>query len=228
MRQLSIILSALAIMVLPVTSPASTTACSNQPEVEVIYAKTDAVQDICISSAKAIEILRSFGLAPKRQIVIEIIERDINHLGYMAYGSYNSRTDRIELMSYESILKRHRDPVMYDEFFDRIHYGGAIAHEIAHAVFHHHSLNMSPGPAPQEYLAHAVQLASLPKEKRDKIIARMNVAPWESGDAISDIYMAIEPTGFAVKSYLHLTNIDNQRVFIDTLLKSKWFYVYIP
>lgn len=228
MRQLSLFLSALAIMVLPLTSKASTTVCSNQPEVKVIYAKTGAVQDICVSSEKAVTILRSIGLAPKRQIVIEIIEKDINHLGYMAYGSYNSRTDRIELMSYESILNRHRAPVMYNESFDRIHYGGAIAHEIAHAVFHHHSLNMSPGPAPQEYLAHAVQLASLPKEKRDKIIARMDVASWEPGDAISDIYMAIEPTGFAVKSYLHLTTTDNQRAFIDTLLTSKWFYVYIP
>jgi hypothetical protein len=119
-------------------------------------------------------------------------------------------------------------PEMYGEFFDRVHYGGAIAHEIAHAVFHHHSLNMSPGPAPQEYLAHAVQLASLPKARRDEIITRMDSTSWESGDAISDVYMALEPTGFAVKSYMHLTTTENPLIFIDILLKSKWFYVYIP
>lgn len=228
MHQLSLFLTALAILALPMTATASAVVCPNQPEVKISYAQTAAVQDICIFSEKAIAILRVFGLTPKRQIVIEIIERDINHLGYMAYGSYNSHTDRIELMSYESILNHHREPLMYDEFFDEIHYGGAIAHEIAHAVFHHHSLNMSPGAAPQEYLAHAVQLASLPKERRDRIIARVDVTSWESGDAISDIYMAIEPAGFAVKSYLHLTTTENQRAFIDILLKSKWFYVSVP
>ena len=131
-------------------------------------------------------------------------------------------------MSYQSILNHHNDPVIYNEFFDLTDYGGAIAHEIAHAVFYQHSLNISPGPAPQEYLAHVVQLAVLPEERRNLIISKANVAAWESGDAISDIYMALEPTGFAVKSYKHLTSIANPKEFIDILLNSKWFYVYIP
>ncbi len=48
-----------------------------------------------------------------------------------------------------------------------------------------------------------------------------------SGDAISDIYMALEPGKFAVKSYKHLTTSEDPRAFIDILLNSKWFYVYI-
>jgi hypothetical protein len=204
------------------------TVCPNQPEVTVHSVNTDIVSGICNYSEKALAVLGGYGLFPERQIVIEIIEEEIDHRGYMAYGKYDSRSDRIEVMSYSSILNHHTEPKMYNEFFDLTHYGGAIAHEIAHAVFHQHSLNISPGPAPQEYLAHAVQLAVLPEGRRNAIISKANVAAWESGDAISDIYMALEPTGFAVKSYMHLKNTANPREFIDILLNSKWFYVYIP
>jgi hypothetical protein len=216
-------------IILPISTAFSAqTVCPNQPEVTVYSDDADVIPGICNSSEKALAVLSRYGLLPLHQIIIEIIEEEIDHRGYMAYGKYDSRSDRIELMSYKSILNHHKEPMMYNEFFDLTHYGGAIAHEIAHAVFHQHSLNISPGPAPQEYLAHAVQLAVLPENRRNTIISRANVAAWESGDAISDVYMALEPTGFAVKSYKHLTTTANPREFIDILLNSKWFYVYIP
>jgi hypothetical protein len=212
----------------PSTAFSGQNICLNVPYVTVYSDDDDIVPGICNSSEKALDVLSSYGLLPLRQIVIKIIEEEIDHRGYMAYGKYDSRTDRIALMSYRSILKHHKEPMMYNEFFDQTHYGGAVAHEIAHAVFYQHSLNISPGPAPQEYLAHAVQLSVLPENRRNTIIARANVSTWESGDAISDIYMALEPTGFAVKSYKHLVAMENPQEFIDILLNSKWFYVYIP
>ena len=228
MNALPLLALSIIITVTPIRGHAATAVCVSQPEVTINYADPSIIPELCDSSARALSILGDYGLVPRRQITIDIIESEINHLGYMAYGTYNSRTDRITLMSYEAILQKHEEPKMYGEFFDQAHYRGALAHEIAHAVFHHHSLNMSPGPAPQEYLAHAVQLASLPTEKRSEIINRMGSTSWESGDAISDVYMALEPTGFAVKSYMHLTTTDNPQAFIDILLNSKWFYVYIP
>ncbi|NIQ11651.1 MAG: hypothetical protein GWO23_19245, partial [Gammaproteobacteria bacterium] len=74
-------------------------------------------------------------------------------------------------------------PEMYGEPFDRIHYSGAIAHEIAHAVMLHNLLTKHISQAPQEYLAHATQLAVLPPDRRKKIVQKMDVGPWEPGDA---------------------------------------------
>ena len=130
-------------------------------------------------------------------------------------------------MSYRSIIYGYENPIMYYEFFDLEHYNGATAHEIAHAVFHHNTVNKSPGAAPQEYPANNVQLAVLPKDRREDSISRMNVSAWLSGDAISDIYMALEPVKFAVKSYKRLTTSEDPRAFIDILLNSKWFSYYI-
>ncbi len=61
-----------------------------------------------------------------------------------------------------------------------------------------------------------------------KSLQTIDIGPWESGDAISDIYMAIEPGKFAMKSHLHLTGMSDPTAFVDILLSSTWFYVYVP
>lgn len=227
MRQLICIISVLLFSFLP-GLVVQATICPNQPVVTVLAADEESESMICEASEQALELLARYQLAPKRQVVVEVIEEEINHLGYISFGSYDIREDKIQLMSYRSILANYADPTMYGEQFDRIHYSGAIAHEITHAVFHHHSTADAPGPAPQEYLAHAIQLLSLPEQRRNRVLQAHDESAWLSGDAISDIYMALEPGKFAVKSYRHLVTAKNPRGFIEILLNAKWFYVYIP
>lgn len=202
--------------------------CPNQSMVHVISEDDQSVSMICEASAHALNLLAQYDLSPKRQIVVEVINQGIDHFGYKAFGSYDIRKDQIQVMSYSSIFENYSNPTMYDEQFDPIHYSGTVAHEITHAVFHHHSTAEAPGPAPQEYLAHAVQLSSLPENRRNRVIQTHDEPAWMSGDTLSDIYMALAPGRFAVKSYKHLTSMKNPKSFIEILLNAKWFYVDIP
>jgi hypothetical protein len=111
---------------------------------------------------------------------------------------------------------------------DRVHYTGAIAHEVAHAVMQHNLKTVLISPSPQEYLAHATQMAALPEARRKAIIRAMGVDSWQSGDVISDVYLGLEPDKFAVKSYLHLSGLVDPRAFVEILLNAKWFYVSVP
>jgi hypothetical protein len=185
-------------------------------------------ESICAAAGKALEFLARYDLHPKRAIRINIVETSILSEGYDAYGSYDIKSEVINLMSYQAILSSVNHPTMYGEPFDEVHYPGAIAHEVAHAVMHHNLRYKQISQAAQEYLAHATQLAVLPEDRRNAIIKAMNVNPWATGDAISDVYMAIEPGKFAVKSYEHLTTMEDPKKFIGILLNSKWFYVYVP
>ncbi|MGB3224331.1 MAG: DUF6639 family protein [Desulforhopalus sp.] len=219
----------LSIIFLIVSVPeAFAKTCPKQPMVHVISGDEQSVTMICEASDRALSLLAQYELLPKRQIFIEVINQEIDHLGYKAFGSYDIRKDQIQIMSYNSIFENYSNPTMYDEQFDCIHYSGAVAHEITHAVFHQHSTAEAPGPAPQEYLAHAIQLSSLPENRRKRIIQTHDEPAWMSGDTLSDIYMALEPGRFAVKSYKHLTSMNNPKCFIDILLNAKWFYVDIP
>jgi len=204
--------------------------CADLPLIEITAADNSMVEDICDASGKAIVFLARYQLHPKRVIMIQMIETSIDDHGYLAYGSYDRQSDRIQLMSLPSILQGSPPPEMYDQPFDEEHYYGAIAHEIAHAVFQHNTGTIKDQltSAAQEYLAHATQLGVLSPARRTRIIQASNVGPWEAGDSISVTYMGLRPTGFAVKSYLHLTQMQDPQPFINLLLHNNWFYISVP
>lgn len=205
------------------------TICKNHENINIVTRSGDHPAHVCKASQKAIEFLARYNLYLKRPVTIEIVERSINNRGYIAFGSYDRKQDKIQLMSYEAIMEGMA-PQMYDQPFDMEHYHGAIAHEIAHAVFQHNTAGIEDQltNATQEYLAHATQLGVLSTQRRQQIIEASEVGPWESGDSISEIYMSLNPTGFAVKSYLHLSKLDDPQPFIAILLNNNWFYLSVP
>jgi hypothetical protein len=228
MPRLRLVLLVVLFLLLPATVRAQEHRCANQPEVVVTTTDSALAEEVCGAAQQAISFLQNFDLAPKRAINFQITDEKIDSHGYSAYGSYDSRSDCIQLMSYAAILASSENPQMYGEPFDKVHYRGAIAHEVTHAVVQHNLKTKPLSTGPQEYLAHATQLAVLPEARRAAVIRAMDIGAWESGDAISDIYMAIEPGKFAVKSYKHLTGLLEPLSFVQVLLNAKWFYVYVP
>ncbi len=223
-----IIYLAFVLLLLAGNANAGEYLCDADYEILVTQGDSARLESICEASRKAIEFLSLYQLQPKQPIRITIVETEVLNEGFDAFGRYDSRSDNIELMSYQAISAQAGRPEMFDEPFDEVHYSGAVAHEVAHAVMQHNLMSQLVSPAPQEYLASATQLAVMPAERRQSIIQAMDVGPWQSGDAISDVYMAIAPGKFAVKSYLHLTTMEEPEAFIKLLLKSNWFYVYVP
>lgn len=215
-------------LVLPALSLSQELTCPGLPNVAVSPGDKETAVVVCLAAEKALGFLAGYDLTPKRKIRIEVVEEIFDSRGDEAYGSYNSRNDRIQLMSYGAIFQGPEQPLIYGEPFDRVHYAGAIAHEVAHAVVQHNLKFKQISPVPQEYLAHATQLAALPTARRAAIIDAMGVDPWVSGDAISEVYLALEPGRFAAKSYQHLTSMSDPASFVDILLNSKWLYVYVP
>lgn len=202
--------------------------CAGQPEVVVLVVDTALAKEVCVAVAQAITFLAQYQLIPKRPIRLNIVAEKIDSHGALAYGSYDSRTDLIQILSFTAILKGAREPEMYGEPFDRVHYSGAIAHEVSHAIFQQHVQTEQISTAPQEYLACSAQLGVLPVARRAQIIRAMDVGPWESGDLISEAYWAMQPGKFAAKSWQHLTALKEPKRFIDILLKANWFYVSVP
>lgn len=202
--------------------------CDEQPMIVVNVEDETILTDICSAAYSAISFLAQYSLSPHRSILINIVDEPIVIEGYHAFGSYDTRSEEVCLMSYQTIFANVEDPRMYGEPFDSLHYAGIVAHEVAHAIMLHNLYTKHKSSVSQEYLAHATQLAVMPSERRNKIIETMDVGPWVSGDTISDTYMAMEPGKFAVKSYLHLTTTEKPQEFVQLLLRSSKFYVYVP
>jgi len=218
----------LLVLLIPVFAAAEEIRCASVPDVVVRSVFHDSVDEVCQAADKALDYLARLKLLQKRTIFIDITEEPIVNQGLHAYGRYDSRSDRIELMSYAAIRRNLPRPMMYGEPFDDVHFTGAIAHEVAHAVMQQNLKTELISPSPQEYLAHATQMAVLPDARRTKILRELAVDPWVSGDAISDVYLGIEPNKFAAKSYQHLTALADPAAFVAILLNAKWFYIYVP
>jgi len=202
--------------------------CSN-PVIQVSAQSNEVHAEVCAAAGLAIDFLSAYGLELKHPIRIEIIEQPLSHRGYSAYGTYNSIDDLVQVMSPQIIHELTASPRMLYQPIDATQYAGIVAHEVAHAMIEQNS-KISPlpiGQSAQEYLATVTQLSILPDEVRRQITDSANVAPWESGDVISAVYMAIAPERFAVKCYLHFQQHAAPETFVEQLLGSKLFYVQV-
>ena len=205
-------------------------SCGETAKISIAAPDESMVSYVCDAAHRVMGFLGQYGLKAQRTISLEIIDVPINHAGYEAYGSYARKSDRILMMSLPAIRSKLSSPQMYEMTFDEEHYIGGLAHEITHAIFHHNAAEVEDkwNNAAQEYLAHATQLAVLSPGRREEIIKRADTGPWETGDEISVTYMGFNTTGFAVKSYLHLTRLDDPQSFVQLLLNHKWLYISVP
>lgn len=223
-----LLLAIIALVLPPAPQVAADGPCPGLSLVVVAGAPREDRERICAAAARAVAFLARYGLSPQRAIAIDITQHPIDNQGFPAFGRYRSDIDRIEVMSFPAILAEGDAPKMLGEPFDRVHYAGVVAHEVAHAVVEPRLRAKRFAVTPQEYLAYATQMAVLPDERRHRIIAATGVGPWEGGDAITSVYMAVAPGKFAVKSYLHLVSLEDPGAFVQLLLDNNWFDVYVP
>ncbi len=180
---------------------------------------------LCDSATAALSFLARFKLDAAQTIRIAVVEQPLLDQQHPLYGSYDASEDLVRVMSQQAIMAQSESPLIYGQPFGRDHYRGIVAHEIAHAVVQQHAPDLNR--TAQEYLAHVTQLALQPEQSRLRIIKEANVDAWQRGDVISDIYMAMAPTQFAVKCYLHLTRHPQPVELVQMLLASKWRYVVV-
>ena len=193
--------------------------CDGQP-VEV-DGKPGDVEVVCAASIDALARLAELGLVPNRTIRVVLVDAGIAYNGHLAYGQYDGPQDRLELMSPVAIETQQPPPSQFGQPIDGVMYAGLVAHELTHAVAQQHMRADKIGSPAQEYLAYAVQVASLPGPLRDAIVAEAGVRGWEAGDTVSLVYLGLNVHRFAVKSYLHLYGHPDRANAVAIVLASR-------
>lgn len=206
---------------------AKETACKSQL---AILDHSDHFLDtkfMCYAADRAAIYLFHLDLLPNKTIHIEVTDKPIVINGNHAYGIYDARSDKVTIMSYAAIFAHSRDPRMFGEPMDKVHYLGVIAHEVAHAIVQQNATDRV-GASSHEYLAYATQLRVMPAGRRNTILRHMAVEGWTPGDAISETYLAMKPGKFAAKSFLHINSLPDPTLFIKILLETTHLYVNVP
>jgi hypothetical protein len=202
-------------------------ACEGAP-VSVTASSNTYLAEVCHAVQDALLFLQRYHLYPTEAFQIELVESPLQGYGHPVYGIYDVESGLVQVMSPDAVAQRIPEARVHNEPYDRDHFAGSVGHEVAHALLHQNRLVERVGRSAHEYLAHATQLAVLPAARRDAIIRAADVGPWQMDDVISDIYMAMAPGRFAVKSYLHLVSLHDPAPFLQRLLSARSHFISVP
>ena len=92
-----------------------------------------------------------------------------------------------------------------------------VAHEVAHAIA---SQNLPEKQAfvTQEYIAYVTQLATMPPDVREKVLANFPNNSFDTDEQINMTIFMMAPEVFAVKAYRHFLKPENGAAFFQRLL----------
>lgn len=183
--------------------------------------KLEDLEDGCEAARSAARIFESSGLSMPRNVIIAIADTPpAEFLGQGETGSYDGRQNAIRVLGYLSAVRatEGNDPGL-GRIANRSHWRSYVAHELAHAAIHGDCSTACPSRAIHEYVAAIVQIASLPDDQRSVLLAPYaDLEPFHQVSEISEIYYALNPHSFAVKSYKHYQKLSDPRTFLRSAL----------
>lgn len=83
-------------------------------------------------------------------------------------------------------------------------YDSLIIHEVTHAILREHVGRRRLPVAAHEYVAYAIQVASMPRATRRLFLAALPAQTPRSFAPFNDVYLGMSPLRFAANAYRHL------------------------
>ena len=100
-----------------------------------------------------------------------------------------------------------------------------FVHEVVHGVLHQNAAGRTMDQVASEYLAHALQIASLPPAVRDAFLGSMPAVVRTDDLVFSDIMLSLSPYLFAARAYQHLTASSDQCRRVRSLLQGSAAFI---
>ncbi len=191
----------------------------NGSSVVVVYTKIEDYHLLCNSVNDVIEIAKKIGLSKELNFTISIVDRlNINNTTKLL-AFFNPNIMEIQVLSMQACKKTFGNEVVFGQEIDKELHRSIIIHEIAHALFWNNMGNKVIAREFHEYFAYTIQLALLDESHRNKIIFSNDVPAYSNQSEFSEEYYLLNPTQFAVKSYLHFISIKEDWSYLLSLFK---------
>lgn len=205
------------LVLLPIISHADRFSCASV-DAELELATTVDADLICRSIERTADLMGEMGFNTDTPIRIEVSDQIPLVYDTASYGFYDCQQNRIELLELEALkTPLHRIKPFGLEVSDQL-YASLVAHEVSHAYIDANAPDKGLSLSAHEYIAYVVQLSVLPDKMRTEIIDRIDLPAFGHESEITDLYLQLNPEGFAVKSWLHYRQPDNGNRFIDKIL----------
>lgn len=186
--------------------------------VSVAAENADDARFACRGVIEAVDFLAERGFAVRKPVKVEVVESIDVIPGASVLGIYDPKADVVKVLARSAFSSGTADDTVLGLPIDDDLYASIFAHEVAHAVIYQNLGGQKLPFAAHEYLAYAVQLATLSVPERERVLARFPGAAFTELEQVSEVVLGMDPDRFAVKAYQHFRKLDDQDAVLRRLL----------
>ncbi len=189
-----------------------------KPDVRVA-AHSEADRDAaCLGASLALDFLTARGLTTEQPLTVTVTKTIEAINGTPIFGFFDPRTNVVQVASWAALTERAQPAQMFGMPLDRALYVSVFAHEVTHAIVHAHVDGRRLGHAAHEYVAYAVQIATMEDTLRQRVLSHHPWTGFSADTEINDLVLALAPFRFAALSYHHLQASDDDSALLRRLL----------
>ena len=178
-------------------------------DVVVKFSNIDDYYMACRSVNELMDVAQKIGLNEDLNISILFVDSLSINITGKSLAVFNPNTMKIEVLSIAASQKNFGDEAVLGLQMDKELHRSVITHELAHALFWQNMKKTIIAREIHEYFAYVIQLSLLDPSHRKEIIAANDVPAFLDRSEMTEEYYLLNPTRFAVKSYLHFVNRNN-------------------
>lgn len=176
----------------------------------------------CVGAHRAIGFLTIQGLKPRRPIRVAVVDALPSVAGAPLFGLFDPASKKVKILSSRALNSGTGKPDFFGAALDFDIHASFTAHEVTHAILDQHADRYPLDRASHEYLAYAVQYATLPKASLAPILDGIDADGFDEVDQVTELYLAFAPDRFGVNAFLHFRRATDHGSVLDHLvLKSR-------
>ena len=211
----------MALLFFAVPLSAETTQVSCLGTKVIVFAETKTMcENVCDSVRLGDAFIKSIDLTLPEKLTITLCKVLPSNGQHHSMGYYDSRSDEIHLLDYETVLTASRQsPTSFGVMMSPTIWSSYIIHELAHAAAQKKFASGVSICTASEYIAAVVQISTLPSGDRKTIMLNYpEIAGFEKKEEITMAYYMLDPSKFMLNAYLHYSKPENGLKFIRRLL----------
>jgi uncharacterized protein DUF6639 len=179
-------------------------SCREQ-KADMSGASAEEQRIICAAVERTTGLFRQCGFMEFPRIRVQVETEPVNVCGVDAFGSFDAERQTIRITDAATCKKLANlnaayAPLPSDEFYQSI-----VVHEVAHHFFRSHMNGKKASHATHEYVAYAMQIASMPLQIRNQFLNSFQREPAEDLNPFVDMLLLMSPVYFGVLAYDHFS-----------------------
>ncbi len=186
--------------------------------VDVVAGSRREIQLVCATARRTVQLLARSGLRLDSALRVHLVDQIRTEENLRCFGRFHPDERKIEVLGLGPMQEtRHACP-RYAAISLQAAFRSVVAHELAHALVDQRRPTVPLQRTAQEYIAYVSEISVMPPVVRRAFVGAAPAAGISSLDYFSELFLAIDPAGFAVRAWRHFrASKDRHRMLADIL-----------